>query len=502
MSKDLTSKEYAEKEQKLLEKVLNTKQYKDLQSDEKQKLIGIVEKFLKDKKLVCYGGTAINNLLPPSKQFYKNTEFPDYDFFSPNALEDAKKLTNIYYRAGFRNAYAKVGMHHGTYKVYAGEEAVADITSMDKQLYKVVQEKSETRSGIHYCPIDFLRMNMYLELSRPEGEITRWTKVHSRLLLFDEVYPFDTSACTKSWYEKENKLLQEDLPVRTRTNFDQSEMVYNKAIDYCRAINAVFFGSVAMEQYSKHLTDISHRFETAKHFMVFVDKLERRTNALDNVLSSMDSVTNVEVVQSQGVTELIPPHNIIYFTDLKGIKSTVAILFQTEACYSYNEIKIQGKPIRIASIETLMNMYLAFQYDEDKVDEKIINKSHLICAAAELYKIQKENRLAQRGVLKRFSMNCYGHQKSKAETMKFKKEKVKEMNLAKVDKSSKEYESWTLNYVPSEVEDAKKSEKEKEAKKKTQNKSLKKSKKRSTMKKKQSKTNSTRKKKSNSKSKK
>ena len=212
----------------------------------------------------------------------------------------------------------------------------------------------------------------------------------------------------------------------------------------------------------------------------------------------MDSVKNVEVVQSKGVTELIPPHNIIYFTDLKGIKSTVAILFQTEACYSYNEIKIQGKPIRIASIETLMNMYLAFQYDEDKVDEKVINKSHLICAAAELYKIQKENRLAQRGVLKRFSMNCYGHQKSKAETMKIKKEKVKEMNLAKVDKSSKEYESWTLNYVPSEIEDAKKSEKEKEAKKKTQ----KKSKKRSTIKKKKtSKTKSATKKKSKSKSK-
>ena len=97
MSKELSSKDYAEKEKKLLEKVISTKQYKELQSDEKQKLIGIVEKFLRDKKLVCYGGTAINNLLPPSKQFYKNTEFPDYDFFSPNALEDSKRLTNIYY---------------------------------------------------------------------------------------------------------------------------------------------------------------------------------------------------------------------------------------------------------------------------------------------------------------------------------------------------------------------------------------------------------------------
>ena len=44
-----------------------------------------------DRKLVCYGGTAINALLPPDDQFYDmSIELPDYDFFSPNALKDAK----------------------------------------------------------------------------------------------------------------------------------------------------------------------------------------------------------------------------------------------------------------------------------------------------------------------------------------------------------------------------------------------------------------------------
>ena len=212
MSKELSSKDYAEKEKKLLEKVISTKQYKELQSDEKQKLIGIVEKFLRDKKLVCYGGTAINNLLPPSKQFYKNTEFPDYDFFSPNALEDAKRLTNIYYKAGFRDAYAKTAVvHFGTYKVYAGDEAVADITLMDKSLFKKVQENSEARDGIHYCPIDFLRMNMYLELSRPAGDISRWTKVHTRLMLFDEAHPLKTKGCTESWYNKQSATSRKEI---------------------------------------------------------------------------------------------------------------------------------------------------------------------------------------------------------------------------------------------------------------------------------------------------
>ncbi len=464
MSKELSTKDYAEKEKKLLEKVVSTKKYKDLQSDEKQKLIDIVEKYLKDKKLVCYGGTAINNLLPKSKQFYTNTEFPDYDFFSPNALEDAKRLTNIYNKAGFPDATAKSGVHHGTYKVFAGDESVADVTQMDKKLFKNVQENSEEREGILYCPIDFLRMNMYLELSRPAGDISRWTKVHDRLMLFDETYPFDNSSCTSKWYEKENDKLLDDLQERTDGNNSDVDSIYSKAVSYCVVIGAVFIGSIAMEQYSKFLLEKSHRMETFQTFMVFVENLERRSRALSNVLRSMNEVKKVDVVESKGIADLIPPHNIIYVTDRKNIREPLTIMFQTEACYSYNVLppSKKGGQIRIASIETLMNMYLAFQYDEDKVDEKLINKGRLMCAATELYKIQKENRLAQRGVLKRFSLNCYGHQQSKAEMLKEKREKTKELSK---DKDSKEYESWALNYQPSEIDAKKKAEKESNKKK-------------------------------------
>ena len=46
------------------------------------KIINIVENFIKKNKLICYGGTAINNILPKEDQFYNNSiELPDYDFF-------------------------------------------------------------------------------------------------------------------------------------------------------------------------------------------------------------------------------------------------------------------------------------------------------------------------------------------------------------------------------------------------------------------------------------
>ena len=71
-------------------------------SEDIKKILSILEDFLRKKKLVCYGGTAINNILPTFAQFYnRDLEVPDYDFYSPNALSDAKELADIYYKQGY-----------------------------------------------------------------------------------------------------------------------------------------------------------------------------------------------------------------------------------------------------------------------------------------------------------------------------------------------------------------------------------------------------------------
>ncbi len=106
------------------------------------KAIRIVESFISDNKLVCYGGMAINNILPKKAQFYGRREFPDYDFFSNDALNDAKKLADIYYKNGFKNVEAKSGVHEGTYKVYVNFFNIADITQLDLAFFTNIQKKS------------------------------------------------------------------------------------------------------------------------------------------------------------------------------------------------------------------------------------------------------------------------------------------------------------------------------------------------------------------------
>ena len=176
---------------------------KVIQDPKVQQIISIVEKFIAEKKLVCYGGTAINNILPEDAQFYnKDVELPDYDFYSDNALDHAKELADIYYKAGYEDVEAKSGVHHGTYKVFVNFTGIADITQMEPDLFKAISRDAIIKKDIRYAPPDFLRMAMYLELSRPDGDVSRWEKVQKRLTLLNTHYPLKGYECDKIEYQR------------------------------------------------------------------------------------------------------------------------------------------------------------------------------------------------------------------------------------------------------------------------------------------------------------
>ena len=82
-------------------------------------IIRILENFMRRKTVVCYGGTAINNILPVTDQFYdKDVEIPDYDFFSPMALKHATELADIYANNNYESVEVRSGVHKETYKVF------------------------------------------------------------------------------------------------------------------------------------------------------------------------------------------------------------------------------------------------------------------------------------------------------------------------------------------------------------------------------------------------
>ena len=53
-----------------IDKAEDIQGFKAANSSEIKDMVSVVEAFLKDESLICYGGTAINNILPEKYQFY------------------------------------------------------------------------------------------------------------------------------------------------------------------------------------------------------------------------------------------------------------------------------------------------------------------------------------------------------------------------------------------------------------------------------------------------
>jgi hypothetical protein len=176
----------------LLNQLEQKKQKKDTYT--KPHLFVKIEKFIRDKRLIGYGGTAINHALPNEVKFYKEDDIPDYDFFSTRAKEDIVELADLLY-SEFKTIEVKPSMFQGTYKLFVNYLPLVDMTQIEEDLFKNLRTESFTRNGIHYVPYNYLRMSMHQELSRPLGDLTRWTKVYQRLELLNKHHPFLVRKC-------------------------------------------------------------------------------------------------------------------------------------------------------------------------------------------------------------------------------------------------------------------------------------------------------------------
>jgi hypothetical protein len=397
------------------------------QSPDIIKIINILETFLKRKHLICYGGTAINNILPEQDQFYnKDVEIPDYDFYSANALNDAKELADIYNTMGYNDVEARAAVHVGTYKVFVNFIPVADVTQMEPKLFKVVLKESLKINGIHYAPPNYLRMSVYKELSRPMGDISRWEKVYKRLVLLNKNYPLKNPHCNAVKFMRDFEGTSQD-----------SSLIYDTLKDAMIDLGLVFIGGFASSLYGKYMPKEQQQFfQKVPDFDVLADDPKTATTIIKERLLTA-GFKNIKIYKKPGVGEIIAPHYEVVVDN-----DTVCFIYEPLACHSYNTIKIGHNTVKVATIDTMLNFFLAFIY----ADRPYYDIERILCMAQYLFEVQEKNRLEQKGLLKRFSINCYGNNSENIETIRAKKaEKFKEL---KGNKGSKEYDEYFLRYTP------------------------------------------------------
>ena len=395
-------------------------------AEETQEMIHIVETFLRTKELVCYGGTAINNVLPTADRFYdKETELPDYDFFSPSAEKDAIELADIYNRAGYSDVEAKAGVHVGTYKVYVNYTPVADVTHLPPELYKVVWKDSMIVDHIRYAPPNYLRMAMYLELSRPAGDVGRWEKVLTRLRLLNKRYPLEAGKCKADDFIREFE-----------GSKGEEQTVYAVVRDSAIDQGLVFFGGYAASHYARWMSAKKKKaVKTVPDFDLLAERPERAARQMKERLES-SGVGKVTVRRMPGIGEIVAPHYMISVG-----RDIVCFIYEPMACHSYNVVESEGRNIKVATIDTMLSFYLAFLY----ANRPYYDKNRILCMAEYLYTVQAKNRYAQKGVLKRFGMECYGVQKTLTDA---RREKAAMRAQLKGDRGGPEWRKWFLHYDP------------------------------------------------------
>ena len=270
---------------------------------------------------------------------------------------------------------------------------------------------------------------MYLELSRPSGDTSRWEKVLKRLTLLNKHYPMTSSLCSKIDFQRK---MDNDLSSLDTNN------VYDIIKTTLISQDVVFFGGYAISLYSQYMPKkLKHNFEKMPDFDVIAEEPLITSQIIKERLND-NGIKNVKIVQRPKVGEVISSHYEI----LVG-KDTIAFIYKPLACHSYNIIKEDNFKIKIATIDTMLSFWLAFLY----ANRPYYDKDRILCMAKYLFDVQDKNRLAQKGLLRRFSINCLGHQETVEE---MRAEKANKYNELKNKKNTSEYEEWFLRYRPTD----------------------------------------------------
>jgi hypothetical protein len=390
-----------------------TKMVKDLESENNRVAakdpgtitsLAVVKKFLKEHPVLCYGGTAINNLLPKKDQFYNPEEdVPDYDFFSKTPQAHSVIIANQLRKEGIAAVEVKPGMHLGTFKVFADFTGVADITHLDEEIFDRLWEQAEVRQGIHYVPVNFLRMSMYLELSRPHGDVSRWEKVYSRLELLNKAYP---ASCSKKDAKQHEEL----------TNEQQKGV-----LKLLKNEDVVLLSVSAAEI---HLN---------KNWTTPIGLLAER--------ETIERLTKGEKIEVNEENDILPRRTSVLSED--GTKSFFRF-YETTACHSYHEM---DNGVRVASIPTTLQFFFAYLYSGAQEE----NVASVLCIAQRL--VDVANSKSKRRFELLTPKECIGVQETFVEMKRNKAELFEKLGK---DRSSKDFLEYFFTYNPDDASSKKK----------------------------------------------
>lgn len=378
-----------------LEKIVEMKE-EEMERLNYEKYFSLFEEafhLLKRKRVLMYGGTALNEMMPPRYKIYPPMTLPDIDILSPDAKRVTKDLVAHFKKYKHEAVSFSEALHEGTFKVFADGIQVVDVTQCSEETFNNLKKGSVVSSrGLRTVPPRFIRMTLHKMLSQP-NDANRWKKVFERVINFYKVYP--TVHCSLN---KFNQIHIDDIIL---------DSIYDVLIAYREC---VFFGVEELNLLTGKLYYCDH-----------VPPIQIIANTDLRVFAS----GLISILNFLQPTNIFPKDDFIsehVFLTYNGVP--IVAIYQSDACLSYNTYYNR----RIASINTFINMYLSMSLSPQNHLVKI--RPYLECASNLLTNVMMKSLKSKKKLVDPFSSICYGPSLGMATMRRHRIKRIKNPNAS------------------------------------------------------------------------
>jgi hypothetical protein len=361
--------------------------------------------FIKENMLLLYGGYAINSILPLENRFYDAYELPDLDCITPTPLEHAEALANLYIQKGYASVEVQRGMKQGTYKLSVDMRSVVDFKYVPESVFKRFQQMSKAQRArilqhvptfdLPVVPIDFLRYSIHHEISEPNGQIARWTKVYKRFVLLHTTYPFrhEDTKCI------ERMLKQQYTAQKTQKVLDtMGAYIAEAALPSIGTSALILFlrdAGVQVPAYTYADTQIGYYEVLSESAMETVADLHERISK-----EFPNHKFTIARYGEKGKYE----HNVPFYTLFMDGKTAIVTVHQSVSCHAI--VKIGN--VKVGNVDTVIRFL--FHYIFTPISSRVDTMRK--CMINALYNLIAVKAIRSKTMFSRFNLDCYGYQAS------------------------------------------------------------------------------------------
>lgn len=359
-------------------------------------ILNIVSEYIVNKKLLLYGGLAINLLLPKKYQFYKEYTLNDFDCYSNNAYKDIMELSKILKERGVKYIKVRRAIHKETYRIYVNRKQIIDITNIRNSVYQKINKYFNKelptlkyyKDNYQIIPIMMIKRNFNYELSRPEQSSFRWTKIYNRMKVFNQVYK-----------NKKSKISEQCVPIDK-----EYHVLIKKILDYIKLNGNPIIDSYALKLYQKLKNKCCCRMSEFSKLLVILSEsyIKTKNDIVELIEKNLDKNTFEIIVEKyENEVEIILPRYEISILNKQNNKQIkiIAIILSENECFSVQ--KING--YTVGSIDTILYFLYSFYTSNSINNESNEENLHLI----NVYEDYIDNTL-NNNLKKRLSNICYG----------------------------------------------------------------------------------------------